>query len=83
MLEHLILNLIDQAVEEKLASLEKKLLNQIGVNQDPFLTRRDAADYLGICLASLDNYVRDGRLEKYKVGRKTLFKRKDLQRLPI
>jgi excisionase family DNA binding protein len=83
MLENLILSLINQAVEEKLASLEKKLLNQIGVNQDPFLTRQEAAGYLGCCLASLDNYVRDGRLEKYKVGRKTLFKRTDLQRLPI
>jgi len=82
-IEKIIKNLVEETIELRMQQYKELLLNELNVNQNPYLSRQEAATYLGVCLASLDNYVRSGRIEKFKAGRKTLFRRKDLQRLPV
>lgn len=47
-----------------------------------FVSRKEAASYLGCSIATIDNMVRYRRLEKYKMGRSTKFKKCDLDNLP-
>lgn len=42
------------------------------------LTRREAADLAGVCLATIDNKVRDGVLKKYRTGGIVRFKRQEI-----
>jgi excisionase family DNA binding protein len=82
-LDQIVRKLVEETVELRLETFRQSLIEQMCISQNPYLTRQEAASYLGVCLASLDNYVRSGRIEKFKAGRKTLFRREDLQRLPV
>lgn len=44
-----------------------KILSNIDIGQDNEMSKTQAADYIGVCRATFDNYVRDGFLPK---GRK-------------
>ena len=44
------------------------------------LTRNEAADYLRVCVRTLDYLVKDGELKRLKLGRKTLYRVADLMR---
>lgn len=59
--------------------LKRELLKELAPS--PWLSRADAARYARVCLATIDGMVRDGRLEKYKIGRSTKFKRSDIDKL--
>ena len=37
------------------------------------LTRRDAADYLGVSVLTVDRALRDGEIDHYRIGRRVLF----------
>ena len=45
---------------------------------DEWLTRKQAAAYYQISLASIDNYVRDGRIKKHRVGKSVRFLKSEL-----
>lgn len=46
-----------------------------------YLDRSDAAKYLSVCTATIDNQVRWGNLTKYKLGSSSRFKICDLDSL--
>lgn len=42
---------------------------------DPeYLTRQEAADLLRVDVQTIDRYAKGGRLTRYRVGRRTLFR---------
>lgn len=43
-----------------------KLLSNVNAGQANEMNKTDAADYLGVCRATFDNYVRDGFIPKGK-----------------
>jgi excisionase family DNA binding protein len=44
-----------------------------------FLTRHQASEVLGVCLATLDNWARLGKIEKERLGGRTVrFRKTDL-----
>ncbi len=42
------------------------------------LTRQEAANLAGVCLATIDNKVRDGILKKYRTGGIVRFKKQEI-----
>lgn len=46
--------------------------------QSPYLTKLEAAEYLRISCRQLDRHADCGKVKKFKVGSKTLFRRDDL-----
>ncbi len=44
------------------------------------LTRKQAAEFLGICIATLDNWVNAGKIHKHRNGNSVRFKRSELLR---
>lgn len=81
----LIRNEVERIVNQKKEELRNELLQELEVlrGQKQWYSRREAADYLRCCVASIDNMVVDGRLEKFKVGKSTKFKKMDLDKLPV
>lgn len=48
-------------------------------NNDTYLTRKEAADYLKICLSSLDKLINDIHFEgRIKIGRRVLISKQKL-----
>lgn len=43
-----------------------RLLSNVDIGQDNEMNKTEAADYLGVCRATFDNYVRDGFIPKGK-----------------
>ncbi len=39
------------------------------------LDRRGAAEYLGVCVMTVDRAIRDGEIDHYRIGRRVLFDR--------
>jgi len=80
-IEALIKAAIDDAVRNVKEELKLELVRELSTFNSPWLTRKEAANYLKVCLATIDNAVRDGRLEKFKCNRSTKFRRSDLDKL--
>lgn len=59
--------------------LKRELLKELAPS--PWLSRDEAAEYARVCLSTIDNAVKEGRLEKFKLGRSTKFKRCDVDKL--
>ena len=69
-LEELIKNAVSKAIE-----------NFHGTKQsDPrhFLTRKEASTYLGVSIATIDNWTRQGKLTKHYNGTAVRFKKSEL-----
>jgi excisionase family DNA binding protein len=81
MIEDIINRHITDQLRTLKLELRAELLKEIGVGASPWMTRKEASNYLGVSIASIDNYVRWGVLEKYKIDRSTRFKRSDLDKL--
>lgn len=43
-----------------------RILSNVDAGQDNEMNKTQAADYLGVCRATFDNYVRDGYIPKGK-----------------
>lgn len=43
-----------------------RILSNVDIGQENEMNKTQAADYLGVCRATFDNYVRDGLLPKGK-----------------
>lgn len=72
-------------LQEVIKETVSGLLNGIKTEEKPtnkdgeFLTRRQAAQELGVCLATLDNLVKTGRLKKYRNGSIVRLKRSEVE----
>jgi excisionase family DNA binding protein len=80
-IEDIISSQIKNEIEALADKLRQELKQEFITSSTPWLSRRDAAVYLGVSLSSIDNYVKWGQLEKYKIDSNTRFKRADLDKL--
>jgi excisionase family DNA binding protein len=48
---------------------------------EDFLSPEDASSVLGISRRTLERYVKDGRIQRYKLRMRVLFKRRDVEEL--
>ena len=57
-------------------SNEKQSLVQVVAGQEPenFIGKNEVADRLGKTLRTVDNWMREGRIPFYKIGRSVCFK---------
>jgi hypothetical protein len=80
-IENIISLKIKNEIDSLAATLREELKKEINNFQSPWLSRKDAADYLKVSVSSIDNYVRWGYLEKFKIESNTRFKKSDLDNL--
>lgn len=68
-----------EAITERLDRLENLLLSHVGhktegtkntTTQNEYITRHEAAVELGVCLTTIDNLAKSGRIKKYRFGGK-------------
>ena len=71
-------NLIADSVKNALQSEIAKTGIQSPVNQKQFLSRQETADLLSISLVTLDNYVKAGYINAFRLGFKVRFKYADV-----
>ncbi len=67
-------------IEELVRHLSEKLLENTCTNEYERLTRKTVSKEYQLSLGTLHNAMRDGRLAYEKVGRKTLFKRVEVEK---
>ena len=83
-MSEIILNPISKQELEDLLSkvVSKELVKVIPQSQpqepDRYLTRREAADLLGVSIISLDRYRHNGFLPSYRIGRRILFRESEI-----
>lgn len=80
-IEQKIKDVMSKAKEEMMNEILEKLSNRR--SDKVWMSRREAADYIGVCVSTIDNLVSSGRLEKFKIKSSTRFKRTDLDRLLV
>jgi len=67
--------LIAEKLAEALASFK---LIPGKADLDTYITRQDAAKYLNICLSTLHNYTKQGKIKTYRIGNRVLIKKSEL-----
>ena len=73
---------IEKVVSAKMVDFETEVRKASIINNS-YLSRREAAKYLSVSLATVDNHVRWGNLPKYKLESSSRFKVSDLDALFI
>ena len=48
-----------------------------------YYSKKEAAEYLRCSVASIDNYVRGGKLQRFRNGGKALFQKDDLDQMVL
>ena len=74
--ETTIRNIVEQAVRKVIAETQSLPVTPDDGRQ--LLTRKEAADLAGVCLATLDNKVKAGVLTKYRTGGVVRFKKSEV-----
>jgi excisionase family DNA binding protein len=46
-----------------------------------FLTQKECSEYLGVAFHTIYNWISEGRISVYKLGRKNRFKKSDLDKM--
>ncbi|MDA9182536.1 helix-turn-helix domain-containing protein [Saprospiraceae bacterium] len=80
MLEQLIQTHIERVVSTMIVDLKTEV-KKASITNNSYLNRSEAAKYLSVCTATIDNQVRWGNLTKYKLGSSSRFKICDLDSL--
>ena len=73
---------INKVVSAKMVDLKAEV-RKASITNNSYLSRREAAKYLSVSLATIDNHVRWGNLTKYKLESSSRFKVCDLDALFI
>lgn len=74
--ESTIRNIVEEAVRKVIS--ENQTLPAVADDGKQLLTRREAAELAGVCLATLDNKVKEGVLPKYRTGGIVRFRRSEV-----
>lgn len=72
------LNLLSHTVSTALQSELAKVSTEAPPTQKQFLTRHETAKMLGISLVTLDNYIKAGFINAFRLGHKVRFKYNDV-----
>ena len=70
--------IVKEALNEAIAIKLKDLDRSGSEEENEFYTRKEAANFLNCSLVTLYNYQKQGLLPYYQVGRKILFKKREL-----
>lgn len=70
-----LLDKIGQLIDTKIWDIQQPT----GKNQSKLISRREAANLLQISLPTLDDYTKRGLLNSYRIGRRILFKREEVE----
>ena len=70
-------NVINEAFKIHVESRFNQLLNNQENGKD-FLTRKETADFFGVSIVTIHNWVKEGIISSYKLGNRTYFKRSEL-----
>jgi len=74
--ETTIRNIVEQAVRKVIAETQSSTVPSD--DGKLLLSRKEAADLAGVCLATLDNKVKAGVLQKYRTGGIVRFKKSEV-----
>lgn len=74
--ESTIRNIVEQAVRKVIS--ETPTPPAASADGKQLLTRKEAAELAGVCLATLDNKVKDGVLRKYRTGGIVRFRQQEV-----
>jgi len=74
--ETTIRNIVEQAVRKVIAETQSSTVTTDDGKQ--LLTRKEAANLAGVCLATLDNKVKAGVLQKYRTGGIVRFRKSEV-----
>ncbi|MBK8554983.1 MAG: helix-turn-helix domain-containing protein [Lewinellaceae bacterium] len=74
--ESTIRNIVEQAVRKVISEIQTAPAASADGKQ--LLTRKEAAELAGVCLATIDNKVKDGILKKYRTGGIVRFQRSEI-----
>ena len=69
--------LISSSVAEQLEKQKKETLIA-DEKENILLTRKETAKLLGVCVATLDNWTREGKLTKYRNGNTVRYSKKEV-----
>ncbi|HOX59356.1 MAG TPA: helix-turn-helix domain-containing protein [Candidatus Paceibacterota bacterium] len=61
-------------------SVKKKTRQSQQSGDDEMMSRQELADWLKVCVGAIDRYCRKEKLPFIKVGRRVLFRRRDVER---
>ena len=68
-------------LDTKIDNIAQHVVKPSSINQNRYLTKKEAADYLSASESTIDNYARRGELPKYKLGRVSRYKTEDLDKI--
>lgn len=71
-----ISEIVEQAVKKAIAETQNTA--SPAANLPELLNRKEAANLAGVCVATLDNKVREGILKRYRTGGIVRFKRQEV-----
>lgn len=85
-IEKIVADAVAGALAARLDAIEKKLeqLGAVGKEGDSspeYMSRKEVAEYLGVCLATVDNYSRQGLLTKRYFGSVPRFHRDEVRQV--
>lgn len=72
---------IGNILDEKLAKLTGNTEVKPSTSENEYLTRKETCQILRISLPTLGNYVKQGIIKKYRIGRRVLFKKVEIESL--
>lgn len=55
-------------------------LDELTTVQRKTLDRREAAEYIGVCVMTIDRALKDGEIDHYRIGRRVIFDEPQLDR---
>lgn len=73
--ESTIRNIVEQALRKVISECPPPAAT---ADNQKLLTRKEAADVAGVCIATLDNKVKNGVLKKYRTGGVVRFRHKEV-----
>lgn len=72
-----------EIIDSRLSNIENLLLDlkhpPASKQSDEYITRKEAADILHITLPTLNNRTTEGKLKGYRMGRRVLYKRGEIE----
>lgn len=68
---------INEAFKIHVESKFNQLINNQEKGKD-FLTRKETAEFFGVSIVTIHNWVKEGIISSYKLGNRTYFKRSEL-----
>ena len=74
-------NLISRELKSQLQDIYLKLSKDSQPKGKEVLSRKETADFFGVSLVTIHDWVKSGIIKPYKVGKRTYFKRSELMQV--